>query len=88
MYATASLRQSGGRRVVFLPDEAIQDIDGLPAVFVRRAQNIFEARAVRIGPYTGGETEILEGLRPGDAVVVKGGFLLKSELLKRMIQDN
>ena len=88
MYATANLRQSAGSRAVFLPDEAIQDVEGLPAVFVRRAQNTFEVRAVRIGPRTGGETEIVEGLQPGDEVVVKGGFLLKSELLKKMIQDN
>jgi cobalt-zinc-cadmium efflux system membrane fusion protein len=88
MYATASLRQSGGTRVIFLPDEAVQDIDGVAAVFVRRAQNTFEVRAVRIGPRAVGGTEILEGLSPEDAVVVKGGFLLKSELLKKMIQDN
>jgi cobalt-zinc-cadmium efflux system membrane fusion protein len=88
MYATASLRQSGQHAAVFLPDEAVQDIDGLPAVFVRRGQNNFEPRSVKTGQHADGETEILEGLNPGEAVVVKGGFLLKSQLLKKMIQEN
>jgi cobalt-zinc-cadmium efflux system membrane fusion protein len=88
MYATASLKQAGQHSAVFLPDEAVQDIDGVPAVFVRRGPNNFEPRTVKTGQHVDGATEILEGLNPGEAVVVKGGFLLKSQLLKKMIQDN
>jgi cobalt-zinc-cadmium efflux system membrane fusion protein len=87
MYATASLQQSGRRSATFAPEEAIQDIDGVPAVFVRRSQNNFEARSVKIGQHVGGETEILEGLNAGDAVVVKGSFLLKSQMLRSRIRE-
>jgi multidrug efflux pump subunit AcrA (membrane-fusion protein) len=88
MYATASLKQAEQHSAVFLPDEAVQDIDGVPAVFVRRGLNNFEPRTVKTGQHVDGATEILEGLNPGEAVVVKGGFLLKSQMLKKMIQDN
>jgi len=49
MYATASLPEGGKRAVVFLPEEAIQDINGIPAVFVRKSPTQFEARTVRPG---------------------------------------
>jgi cobalt-zinc-cadmium efflux system membrane fusion protein len=88
MYATANVRQTGRSSAVYLPDEAIQDIDGVSVVFVRRGPNAFEARTIKSGQHVEGETEILEGLRPGEAVVVMGSFLLKSQMLKSAIQDN
>jgi multidrug efflux pump subunit AcrA (membrane-fusion protein) len=88
MYATANVRQTGRSSALYLPDEAIQDIDGVPVVFVRRGQNDFEARTIKTGQHVEGETEILEGLRPGEAVAVMGSFLLKSQMLKSAIQDN
>ena len=43
-------------------NERMAEINGLPVVFVRRAQNEFEARTVKTGQQDAGETEILEGL--------------------------
>ena len=88
MYATANVRQTGRSSALYLPDQAIQDIDGVPVVFVRHAQIDFEARTVKTGQHVDGETEILEGLHPGEDVVVMGSFLLKSQMLKSAIQDN
>jgi hypothetical protein len=85
---STSLQESEQRSAIFLPDEAVQDVDGIAAVFVRRGRNEFETRTVKIGDKAGGETEILAGLNAGEAVVVKGSFLLKSQLLKSTIQDN
>jgi cobalt-zinc-cadmium efflux system membrane fusion protein len=87
MYATASLEQAARRSALFLPAEAVQDISGVPAVFVRRSPQEFEVRTVKTGQLLQGETEILEGLQSGEAVVVKGSFLLKSQLLKSSIQE-
>jgi hypothetical protein len=88
MYATASLQGSERRSGLFVPEEAVQEVNGVRSVFVRRAQTRFEARPVRTGQDVEGETEILEGLNAGDSVVVKGSFLLKSQMLKSTIQDN
>jgi cobalt-zinc-cadmium efflux system membrane fusion protein len=87
MYATASVQQSARRSALVVPEEAIQEIDGVRIVFVQETENHFRARPVEPGQHTEGGIEIIEGLKRGEAVVVKGGFALKSQLLKTMIQD-
>jgi membrane fusion protein, heavy metal efflux system len=87
MYATATVQQFGRHAALVVPEEAIQEIDGVDTVFVRDSGNEFRARTVESGRHVDGRVEIVEGLKPGDAVVVKGGFALKSQLLKAMIQD-
>jgi cobalt-zinc-cadmium efflux system membrane fusion protein len=88
MYATATVQQSKRRSAVFVPEEAVQEINGVDVVFVRRSVSEFEARTVKAGERTGGETEIVEGLAGNESVVVKGSFLLKSQMLKNTLQDN
>jgi RND family efflux transporter MFP subunit len=87
MYASAAIEQPKRRRAIFLPDGVIQDIDGVPAVFLRRSDEQFEPRTIKTGQRANGETEVLEGLGTGESVVVKGAFLLKSQLLKSRIQE-
>jgi multidrug efflux pump subunit AcrA (membrane-fusion protein) len=41
---------------------------------------------VRIGETANGQVPVLEGLHAGEQVVVKGSFLLKSQLLKSTIE--
>ena len=87
MYATASVQQTARRAALVVPQEAIQEIDGVPMVFVRDSENEFRARTVEPGRHVDGGIEIVQGLKRGEAVVVKGSFALKSQLLKAMIQD-
>jgi cobalt-zinc-cadmium efflux system membrane fusion protein len=87
MYAMASVQQAGKRQSLVVPEQAIQEIDGLSVVFVQDSENEFRARTVEPGKRADGGVEIVEGLKRGEAVVVKGGFALKSEMLKTMIQD-
>ena len=87
MYATASLTEGGKRVALFLPDAAVQDISGIPAVFVRKSATEFEPRTVKTGRHVNGDTEIIEGISSGDAVVIKGSFLLKSQLMRRAIEE-
>ena len=56
MYATASLRESRRHAAIFVPEEAVQEINGVDVVFVRRAWNEFEARTVKAGGHVDGET--------------------------------
>ena len=54
--------------------------DGLSTrVIVQDASGRFVPTAVRTGRSGGGRTEILEGLRGGERVVVSGQFLIDSE---------
>lgn len=87
MYAIANLPEGGSHAVILLPDAAIQDINGVPAVFVRRSATEFEPRTVKTGRHKNGETEIIEGLNAGESVVVKGSFLVKSQLMRRAIEE-
>ena len=88
MYAEASVQGPGTRSVVFVPEEAVQEVNGIPVVFVRNTSDQFATRIVKTGQHRDGETEILEGLMAGENVVVKGSFLLKSQILKSAIQEN
>jgi cobalt-zinc-cadmium efflux system membrane fusion protein len=87
MYATAGIAETAKHAVLVLPEEAIQDIGGVSAVFVRRSPTEFEPRTIKAGQHANGEAEIIEGLKAGEAVVVKGSFLLKSQLLRRAIEE-
>ena len=87
MYATAKVQQSGRRAALVVPEEAIQEIDGVSMVFVQHSENEFRVRTVEPGEHASGGIEILQGLQRGEPVVVKGSFALKSELLKARIQD-
>ncbi|MBC8168011.1 MAG: efflux RND transporter periplasmic adaptor subunit [Bryobacteraceae bacterium] len=87
MYATAELPEGGKRGVLQVPEEAIQDINGVSAVFVRKSATEFEPRTVKTGRRANGEAEITEGIKAGETVVIKGGFMLKSQLMRRAIEE-
>ena len=87
MFVTAKLPASAAVvRSVAVPAEAVQDIGGQPMVFVPvpGEANTFEAREVAVGPEVDGWTPVKSGLVDGEALVVRGGFLLKAELGKAM----
>lgn len=70
--------------VVAVPDEAIQTVEGGPAIFVPVANepNTFAKRAVTIGKPVGGLIPIYAGLVEGERFVIAGTFILKAELGK------
>lgn len=70
--------------VVAVPDEAIQTIDGRPAIFVPVAKdpNSFTVRAVTVGKPVGSLVPIYAGLVEGERFVIAGTFILKAELGK------
>lgn len=70
---------AGEPPVVAVPAAALQRVRDGWCVFVPRDEATFEIRPVGRGRDLGGEVEVLAGLRPGEAVVVQGAFLLKAE---------
>lgn len=68
---------------LMVPSEAVQEIHGDPAVFVRdSAGEGFMVRHVTVGGRDEQWTEITSGLEPGEQYVAEGAFLLRSQLLK------
>lgn len=71
-----------GTPIVTVPATALQRMTAGWAVFLPRAADTFEIRAVGRGRDLGEQVEVLSGLRAGETVVVEGAFLLKAEAEK------
>ena len=84
MFATVALPVSMPRETLVIPSRAVQDIDGVPTVFVRMDEEKFETRPVRIGASIGDSVEVVEGLKAGERVVTDGALMLKSRLKLRV----
>jgi cobalt-zinc-cadmium efflux system membrane fusion protein len=87
MFATAviaSSQEAAGQSALVVPDEAVQTVEGGPAVFVpvEGEPNTFAKRAVGVGSAVGGVVPITSGLKEGEPVVISGSFILKAELGK------
>jgi len=54
---------------------------------VRAAPDRFVVRPVQVGETHNGDTPILQGVKGGEEVVVKGSFVLKSQLLKATLEE-
>jgi len=71
-------------KALVVPSESVQSDNGAHFVFVRTSEKSFAARPVRPGIRDGDLVEV-RGVQPGEEVVTKGSFALKSELLKDRI---
>ncbi len=87
MFASAHIAEPATRDAVFVPEGALQNINGMPVVFVTADGTTFQARTVNVGTRSMGKTEIVDGLKPGDRIVVNGAFMVKSEMLKGTMGD-
>ncbi len=74
--------QAENQRIVAIPQAALQTLEGRTVAFVQTSPGRFARRAVETGHTFEGFTEILSGVRPGEAVVTEGSFILKSEFAK------
>lgn len=82
MFVTARITESQTRQALFVPEDALQDINGMRVLFTTTDGTTFKARTVNVGTRSQGKAEIIDGLNPQDRVVVKGAFMVKSEMLK------
>ncbi len=87
MLANAEIPVGKGKPALLVPSDAIQQIDGQDVIFVRTAADRFAIRPVRIGETAEGKTHVFEGLKPGEQIVVRGSFVLKSQLLKSSMES-
>jgi YHS domain-containing protein/multidrug efflux pump subunit AcrA (membrane-fusion protein) len=62
-----------------VPAEAVVDSGQRQAVYVERGSGWYEPRTVQTGWRVGDQVQILQGLMPGERIVVSGNFLLDSE---------
>lgn len=81
MFAQARILIRHAPQALLVPPSAIQRVEGHPIVFVKLADDLFDARGVKLGAKHNGRIEVLTGLKADEAVVVTHGFAVKSQLL-------
>jgi cobalt-zinc-cadmium efflux system membrane fusion protein len=87
MFASLAIEGGNSRPAITVPKDAIQDVNGKKTVFLQTSDTAFQPRAVIAGTDLADRVEITDGLKPGDRVVVQGGFGLKSEMLKSLLSE-
>jgi multidrug efflux pump subunit AcrA (membrane-fusion protein) len=86
MYAQVDLEQRDSRAALYIPESAVEDLNGQKVAFVQTGGDAFQVRTLKIGATTNGMVEIIAGISEGERVVTRGAFALKSELLKSSLQ--
>jgi cobalt-zinc-cadmium efflux system membrane fusion protein len=87
MFVEVELRAKSDQPVAQVPLSAVLDHEGKTFVFVRETPERFVAREVQLGRRNEKTAEVLDGLQSGDAVVVHGGFALKSRMLASLMEE-
>jgi membrane fusion protein, heavy metal efflux system len=81
MFAKAKILARSIEGAVLAPASAICWLESKPFIFIKVADDLFEARAVALGVKADGQMEVLAGLKAGEPIVVNHGFALKSQWL-------
>ncbi|MBM4301838.1 MAG: YHS domain-containing protein [Deltaproteobacteria bacterium] len=69
---------------ITVPADAVLDSGLKKTVFVDRGNGFFEPRRVETGRRFGEQVEIVQGLKPGERIVISGNFLIDSESRMRL----
>lgn len=82
MFVNAELMVVSENKYIIVPQQAVQTTEGKKTVFIKTADEKFEAREIKIKDETKDQVAISEGINEGETIVIQGCFLLKSQLLK------
>lgn len=87
MFARVMLTSPKPRRMLAIPERAVQEMEGQTVVFARDPQGRFQRRPIVVGTTVGGMTEIIAGADDDDVIATAGAFLIKSELMKPRAEE-
>lgn len=82
MFARLHLDVGGAASVLSVPKEAVLEMDGKYFVYVEEAPGRYVKREVKVIPVSQDHVRVLEGLSPGQRIVVKGAVLIKGQEVK------
>ncbi len=86
MFGELHVPIGGSAKGLFIPAESIQKENEETYLFVATSDTTFERREVTLGVMFDSLVEVKKGLTPGEKVVTKGSFQLKSELMKETLE--
>jgi hypothetical protein len=78
MFLNVDIRLPSERPAAMVPAGAVLTEGADHLVYVRTGPEQFVRRRVVLGASHGDRTEVVEGLKPAEQVVVRGGFKLKA----------
>jgi membrane fusion protein, heavy metal efflux system len=86
MFGELHVPIGGTTKGLIIPAECVQKDNIETYVFVATSDTTFERREVSIGATVDSMVEVKDGIKPGERVVMKGSFQLKSELMKEAFE--
>lgn len=78
MLASMLIEAAPVERLV-VPNGAVVRENDMDYVFINQADSLFRLTRVKLGPQSNGQRVVLEGLKPGDRIVVEGAFHLNNQ---------
>jgi membrane fusion protein, heavy metal efflux system len=78
MFGRADIEVQLAKEAIFCPTDALIETRHAVYVLAQRGEGKFVSQPVKLGLQHGGRVEILDGVFPGDQVVVVGNYLLAS----------
>lgn len=78
MLASMLIEAAPVERLV-VPNSAVVRENDTDYVFINQADSQFRLTRVKLGPQSNGQRIVLEGLKPGDRIVVEGAFHLNNQ---------
>jgi cobalt-zinc-cadmium efflux system membrane fusion protein len=82
MFARLLLQVGDATRILAVPKEAVLEVDGKQFVYLVDDSNRYVKQEVKAANFTTDQMRILEGLTPGQRIVIKGAVLIKGQEIK------
>ena len=82
MFCLITIYTSEDREALILPEDSLLGDEGELFVFKKLEDDFFLRRRIITGERFGSYVEIKGGVAPGDQIVTKGAFILKSDVLR------
>jgi cobalt-zinc-cadmium efflux system membrane fusion protein len=87
MFGEMLIPISSEAKGIVIPSESVIKDNNESYVFVVENDSTFRKQIVQIGVELNQMVEVIKGLKPGDKVVTKGAFFLKSEMMKESLGE-
>lgn len=82
MFARLVLKVGEGAPLLTIPRAALLEADDKQYVYVVQGVDQYVKREVKVASITGENVRVLEGLTPGERIVIKGAVLIKGQDIK------
>lgn len=79
MFARLQLEVGDMAQLITIPREAVLEVDGRQFVYVVMERDRFVKREVKVSNISPAQVRVLEGLTPGQRIVIKGAVLIKGQ---------